>query len=229
LRILAIETSTRRGTVALVEDRQPVVALSHDQLGAHAERVLGLIDSALAQAAWARHTLDRIAVGIGPGSFTGIRVGIALAQGIALGLARPLVGVASLQAMARAVPPSVSGLRCPLLDARRGEVFAAGYDPEGGLRLEPRVLGRSEALGRLAELCPGERVLVGEVVSELGATPGHQDPTVDLPHATWVAILANDIRVDGRPVEPVYLRQTDAVLPELGPNPLANPFQKPNP
>jgi tRNA threonylcarbamoyl adenosine modification protein YeaZ len=182
--------------------------------------MLGLIDAALAQAAWTRHTLDRIAVGVGPGSFTGIRVGIALGQGIALGLGRPLVGVISLQAMARAVPVSISGLRCPLLDARRGEVFVAAYDAAGELKLEPTVLGRSEALGRLAELCPGEKVLVGEVVHELGATAGYQDPTVDLPHATWAAILANDREIDGRPVEPFYVRQPDAVLPELGPNPL---------
>ena len=85
-RVLGIETSSRRGTVALVEDGQVVASLGHDVPNGHAERMLGLVDQALAEAGWAKASLDRIAVGVGPGSFTGIRVGIALAQGLALGL-----------------------------------------------------------------------------------------------------------------------------------------------
>jgi tRNA threonylcarbamoyladenosine biosynthesis protein TsaB len=222
VRILGIETSTRRGTVALTEGGQPIVALSHDEPGAHAERMVGLIRAVLHQAGWSPKSLDRLGVGIGPGSFTGIRVGIALAQGIALGLQLPLVGVESLRAMARAVPPSYPGLRCPLVDARRGEVFAAAYESDGATALSPIAISRGAALERLAELCPGPSILVGEVVAELGGRSGYEDPGADLPHATWVAVLAGDSALDDGPVVPLYVRDVDAIRPDLSPNPLAN-------
>jgi tRNA threonylcarbamoyladenosine biosynthesis protein TsaB len=90
--------------VAVTLDGKVLGALFHEELNAHAERVLGLIEELLASAGWTRGSLDRVAVGVGPGSFTGLRVGIALAQGIALGLARPLIGVGSLRAMASGLP-----------------------------------------------------------------------------------------------------------------------------
>jgi tRNA threonylcarbamoyladenosine biosynthesis protein TsaB len=222
VRILGIETSTRRGTVALAERGQPIVALSHDEPGAHAERMVGLVRAALRQADWSPKSLDRLGVGVGPGSFTGIRVGIALAHGIALGLDLPLVGVASLRAMARAVPPSNPGVRCPLVDARRGEVFAAAYESDGATALSPIAIPRGEALGRLAELCPGLCILVGEVVVELGGRPGYEDPGADLPHATWVAVLAGESAAQDGPVVPLYVRDVDAARPDLAPNPLAS-------
>jgi tRNA threonylcarbamoyladenosine biosynthesis protein TsaB len=222
VRILGIETSSRRGTVALTERGQPILALSHDEPGAHAERMVRLVRAAMDQAGWSRHSLDRLGVGIGPGSFTGIRVGIALGHGIALGLDRPLVGVESLRAMARAVPASRPGLRCPLLDGRRGEVFLAAYESDGTTRVHPRAFARGLALERLAELCPGPRTLVGEVVAELGQEPDFADPGADLPHATWIAVLAGESGGVGAPVVPLYVRDVDATRPSLAPNPLGN-------
>jgi tRNA threonylcarbamoyladenosine biosynthesis protein TsaB len=225
VRILGIETSTRRGTVALVEHGQPIVALAHDEAGAHAERVVGLVEEALAQAGWTKQSIDRVGVGVGPGSFTGIRVGIALAQGISLGLDLPLVGVESLKAMARAVPRSTPGLRCALVDARRGEVFMAAYEPDGATVLAPVAVPRQAALGRLAELCPGQRILLGEVLAELGGPPHCAGPLAALPHASCVAMLAGESPVPNGPVVPLYARDADAARPDLGPNPLAFPFR----
>src|SRR5262249_10481085 len=131
VRILGIETSSARGSIALLEGSRLVAAASRDQAGAPSEGVPPMIEEALAGAVWARQSLERLAVGIGPGSFTGLRIGIGLALGIAEGLQVPMVGVCSLRAMALAVPPSVAGLRCPVVDARRGELFVAAYTPEG--------------------------------------------------------------------------------------------------
>ena len=222
VRILGIETSSRRGTVALTERGRPILALSHDEPGAHAERMVRLVREAMDQAGWSRHSLDRLGVGIGPGSFTGIRVGIALGHGIAMGLDRPLVGVESLRAMARAVPASCPGLRCPLVDGRRGEVFWAAYESDGTTRVHPRAVARGSALERLAELCPGTRTLVGEVVAELGERPGFRDPGADLPHATWIALLAGESAVLDGTVVPLYVRDVDATRPNLAPNPLGS-------
>ncbi len=222
MRILGIETSSRRGTVALTEGGQPILALSHAEPGAHAERMVRLVRAAVDEAGWSRHSLDRLGVGIGPGSFTGIRVGIALAQGISLGLDLPLVGVESLRAMARAVPASYPGLRCPLVDGRRGEVFLAAYTSDGATQVHPLAVARTSALERLAEMCSGPCVLVGEVLSELGGKPGFLDPGADLPHATWVAILAGESTVLDGSVAPLYVRDVDATRPVLAPNPLGN-------
>src|SRR5438552_3135763 len=125
VRTLGIETSTSQASVALLEGGRVVLARAHARPKQSAERLLPLIAELLEEAGWPRSSLDRIGVSVGPGSFTGLRVGIACAQGLSLGLGIPLVGVTSLQAMARAVPESILGLRCAILDARRAEVFAA--------------------------------------------------------------------------------------------------------
>lgn len=224
-RILGIETSSRRATVALVEDGQPLGWRGQDQPQYHAERTLGLVEALLAEAGWMPSTLDRIAVGIGPGAFTGIRVGIALAQGLAFGLGVPLVGVGSLQAMARSVPGYPDSVRCPVVDARRNEVFLAAYDPEGREVVAPLVLPRHSVGELLPRLLPGPRVLLGEVLIELALTPDYRSPGSDLPHATWVAVTGGEIPLDGRPVEPAYVREPDATLPALAPNPLMAEFR----
>ena len=104
MRCLGIETSTRQGSVALVEHDQVVSVRLHQELNRHGERMLPLVEQLLSEAGWPLSSLDRIGVGIGPGSFTGLRIGVALAQGIGLGLACPVVGVGSLHAMAFAAP-----------------------------------------------------------------------------------------------------------------------------
>ncbi|HVJ22164.1 MAG TPA: tRNA (adenosine(37)-N6)-threonylcarbamoyltransferase complex dimerization subunit type 1 TsaB, partial [Polyangiaceae bacterium] len=145
MRVLAIETSGPRGSVALLENTELVLELEHEQPNAHAEQILPLVERALSSAGFDRRSLDRIAVGIGPGSFTGLRVGIALGEGLALGLDLPIVGVSSLRAMAAAAPASEPRVRVPVLDARRSEIFAAAYDAEGSEKMAPCAIPIAEA------------------------------------------------------------------------------------
>src|SRR5690606_3316847 len=105
MRIVALETSSTRGSVALLEGTSPrdarvVASRRHDVPNEHAERLLGLLEEALAEADWEKSSLARIAVGVGPGSFTGVRVGLSIAQGLMLGLGIDGVGVGSLRAIA---------------------------------------------------------------------------------------------------------------------------------
>ena len=106
MRILGIETSTVAGaaSVALIEGGKVVLERAHVRPKQSAERLLPLIAELLSEVGWQRTSLDRLGVSVGPGSFTGVRVGIACAQGLALGLDVPLIGVTSLRAMARARP-----------------------------------------------------------------------------------------------------------------------------
>lgn len=133
MNLLAIETSTEACSVALVHGDQ-LIARSEIAPRRHAELVLPMADGLLAEAGLGRHALDGIAVGRGPGAFTGVRLAISLAQGMALALDRPVVTVSSLAALALEAPAG-KGAILAVIDARMGEIYAASYrrDGEGGL------------------------------------------------------------------------------------------------
>ena len=204
--------------------------MSHERDNAHAQSIQPLIDQALAETGWSRNSLDRIAVGVGPGSFTGLRVGIALAQGISEGLGVPLVGVGSLAAMALAAPKTRAGMRCPVLDARRGEFFVAAYTPEGKEALAPQVAADAAELARLAHQLGGDLLVLGHAAQLaleallVDPLPGRvtelfHSAETDLPDARWTALAAIDAPVMAS-VVPTYVRHAVAVIPQLPPNPL---------
>ncbi|MDR3445226.1 MULTISPECIES: tRNA (adenosine(37)-N6)-threonylcarbamoyltransferase complex dimerization subunit type 1 TsaB [unclassified Dyella] len=133
MKLLAIETSTEACSVALIHGDE-VIARSEIAPRRHAELVLPMADALLAEAGLGRHALDVIAVGRGPGAFTGVRLGISLAQGMALALDVPVVTVSSLAALALEAPEDDADILA-VIDARMGEIYAASYrrDDNGGL------------------------------------------------------------------------------------------------
>jgi tRNA threonylcarbamoyladenosine biosynthesis protein TsaB len=208
--------------VALLDGGKPVLSLQHEKLNAHAETLLPLVERVLAETGTARSSLDRLAVGVGPGSFTGLRVGIALAQGMALGLDRPLVGIGSLRAIARGAPEGDPRVRVVGLDARRDELFVAAYRADGSELLAPCALGRDVAAARVKDALAGAAALgLGELAGELGAavTPLARED-LDLPHAAWVAVLGADADPEAARAEPNYVRGPGATMPNLPPSPL---------
>jgi tRNA threonylcarbamoyl adenosine modification protein YeaZ len=187
----------------------------------HAECLLGLVESCLDELGVSREQLDRVAVGTGPGSFTGLRVGIALAQGLGLGLGCPVVGVPSLQAMASAALAVQPG-RCvvPVVDAHRQELFVAAYNPQGTLLWGPSALPAVEAGTSIAARMGAQSyVLVGSAARALGP---NQPVFADAPsaRAEWVARLA--LTLPEANATPLYARGPDATLPDLPPNPLSS-------
>ena len=136
MNLLAIETATEACSVALIHGDE-VIARSELAPRRHAERVLPMADELLAEAGLARHALDAIAVGRGPGAFTGVRLAVSLAQGMALALDVPVVTVSSLAALALEAPDDGNADTAILavIDARMGEIYAACYrrDGEDGL------------------------------------------------------------------------------------------------
>ena len=220
MRTLGLETSTRRGSVALLENGKLIGCLEHEQPNAHAERLLPLVERALSEAGWAKSSLDRLGVGVGPGSFTGLRVGIALAEGLSVGLDRPLIGVGSLLAMAHgALAERPHGPCCALLDARRDELFAAVYC-DGTRQLHAPVALPSQHLPEFVRDF-GVVTVVGEVARGLECGAHFlAGPLLDLPHARWVAALAAELDEAAFPPEPQYVRGIGATLPNLPPSPL---------
>ena len=228
MRLLGIETSSRRGSVALVQDDRVIALRHHEAPSAHRENMLRLVQQALGDAGWERSALDRVAVGVGPGSFTGLRVGVALAQGIALGLGIPLVGIDSLRAMAAAAPQDRPGARWALVDAHRNEVFVAAFSEEGAVLCPVQAVARAAVAAMIEGHGSGPRLVLGEIAAEVAPGPevlrGFE---TDLPMASQVALLGRVAPAPTTPVEPMYARPADAIVPDLPPSPLAAPLDNP--
>ncbi|MFT3771144.1 MAG: tRNA (adenosine(37)-N6)-threonylcarbamoyltransferase complex dimerization subunit type 1 TsaB [Minicystis sp.] len=223
MKVLAISTSTPRGSAAIVRDDGASVEATYADLQGHAERLFESIDSALARAGASRATLDAVACDVGPGSFTGVRVGVASGKGIALALGIPLAGVVSLEAMAMAA--FAEGAAAPddvviaAIDAKKSEIFLAAYRASGDLVLAPCARPLAPEAFLLPEAPAGARlVAVGEIAAGLALPDGvrlARGPALDLPDAAWIGRLA--LRrlaagADGDPeiIEPLYVRAPDA-------------------
>lgn len=213
MRILALDTVADRCDACVYDSANDIVCgEARLALGkGHAEHLIGVIDKALHEAALGYRDLDAVAVTTGPGSFTGVRVGVAAARGFALSLKIPAIGVTALEGLAadaRALRPARPIL--VLIDARRGEVYAQCFDAGGGalddarataidlLNVEHDDVGIVLA-GSGAELVdpariPAERVLTGR----------------SSPHVETVARIAATKKPPHEAPRPVYLRKPDA-------------------
>src|SRR5919109_3236596 len=136
MRVLAVETSSRAGGVALLDGERLVAEYLLDVSATHSERLMAAVDRVLADARWTAGDLAGLAVAVGPGSFTGLRIAVSTVKGLALALGVPIAAVPTLDAMAAALPWAALPV-CPVLDARKGEVYAALYRWDGqGMRRE---------------------------------------------------------------------------------------------
>jgi tRNA threonylcarbamoyladenosine biosynthesis protein TsaB len=218
--ILAADTSTSVNAVCVVRDGR-ILAETLVQSGRkHSERLLETVEWVLAEADLRPTDVDTLAVSIGPGSFTGLRVGVAAWKGLALGLGLPLVGVPTLDAMTR-LGAFANGLVCPVLDARMHEVFGAVYSFQNGVRnkLTP---DRVCPMERFLDDVPGPAVFLGdgaslyaEVIRQRLPEAVFANALCSLPRASAVALeaidlLRNGASADARTVSPVYLRKSQA-------------------
>jgi tRNA threonylcarbamoyladenosine biosynthesis protein TsaB len=219
MRILTIETSTPLEIVAVVED-DVVLAERRTAAGrAHADELAGSIAEALERSGTELHGLGAIAVSIGPGRFTGLRVGLATAKGLAVTTGVGVRAVRTLPALALS-SGCADGLVCPVLDARRGEVYAALVRFGGAaLLMAEEALAPADLAARVRTLADGEPVIfigTGAVAyrDEIGATLGAaarfapDDLTAPAPRAlATLAAEAQELRgATLAELEPVYLR-----------------------
>ena len=127
MKILGIDTSTPIGSVALIDGENLVAEHTLNIVQAHSSRLMPAIDSVLKWGNITAAALDGCAVGIGPGSFTGIRIGVATIKSLCYALNKPIVGISTLEAIGYNLRWT-NGVVCPLLDARRREVYGAIFD-----------------------------------------------------------------------------------------------------
>jgi tRNA threonylcarbamoyladenosine biosynthesis protein TsaB len=165
--VLGIETSTTQGGVAIIgEDRVLCETVLNVEV-THSERLLPAVDRALDEARITLDGLGGIAVSIGPGSFTGLRIGLSTAKGLAYATGLPLVGVPTLEAMAWTLPAARWQV-CPVLDARKQEVYAAlfRHEPEGLRRMTEDTAMAPDDLCRLIR---NPTLFLGDGVDTYGA------------------------------------------------------------
>ncbi len=227
MKLLSIDTTSMRGSVALSEGADLVAQEQQGVPGTQAERLMGTIEHLLGVAGWNRTDIEGIAVAIGPGSFTGLRIGLGAAKGMALALRIPIAGVSSLASLALNAP-AVSGSVVPLIDARRGELYAAAFTPllSGGLveRLGECVLPPDVLIEKLATV-EGDLFLVGDgtiaygdqLTKGLGTRAHILSGSALLPQAVNLAILAHERLSRGQGDDlagliPNYIRHSDAEI-----------------
>jgi tRNA threonylcarbamoyladenosine biosynthesis protein TsaB len=227
--VLAIDTSTSVASIALVGGEGLLLAeLSVGAGRRHGGTLLPRIEVVLAAAGVAFEDVGLLAVGTGPGSFTGLRVGLATMKGLALARGLPVVGVPSLVALARGLGPSVSPI-VPVVDAQKGELFAAAYRVGDAVDtlLAPFHAPPAEAGAVLRAAFPAEPLLVGgdglrkhrePFLDALGEPRVIAGPVHDAPRAAHLAVEALRIHAEDGPadldaLEPLYVRPADAKLP----------------
>ena len=216
MRVLAIDTALEACSVAVLDTERPATA-EHESLPmerGHAEALMPLIARLMDRAALEFDMLDRIAVTTGPGSFTGLRVGLAAARGIAIASGKPAVGLTTLAAYAApliAANPSRSVVAA--IDARHEQVYIQVFGPGGRIVVPARVAPIREAL-RVA--AGGGPILVGTGAALLATAwpQGERPPSlVDerrAPDIAWVARIRAVATATGEPPKPFYLRPPDA-------------------
>ena len=128
--ILSLDTSTQNCSVALHDKGQLISQELVSEEGSHSKALTLLIEKVMKTAGCSLQDISAVAVSIGPGSYTGLRIGLATAKGICFALDKPLICLPTLQVLASAVPNEAGSLLLPLLDARRMEVYAAVYNTE---------------------------------------------------------------------------------------------------
>jgi tRNA threonylcarbamoyladenosine biosynthesis protein TsaB len=222
MRILALETATLAGSAALLEGGRVIGLSLLDIALTHSERLMAMVDALLRDCGWDIAHVEALALSIGPGSFTGLRVGVATVKGLALALGLPVAPVPTLDALAGNLPFADAPV-CPLLDARKGEVYLSLYRWRGGRmerqwdylalspraaaeRLQPPVIvlgdGVTACLPFLSRLGAGLRV----------APASHAAPSAALVGLLGHAMLASGDAVAAESLEPLYLRPSEAEL-----------------
>lgn len=198
MKILAIETSTYSGSIAILDDSKIIGEYYFDTGPAHTEKLIPSINWLLNELDTERADLSGVAVSLGPGSFTSLRVGISTAKGICYSLGIPLVGVSSLQVLAMNIP-FASRRICSVVDARKGEVFVAFFRTVDGKvdRLTEDMVLSPE---KLVEIIREDTIFVGD-----GAL-------------LYKEYLEDNLRVDilFSPVNMNFPRASNVALAEIG-------------
>ena len=223
--ILALETATMCGSVAVVVENRCMGEFSLQTGETHSRRLLAGVDWLLKETTIECSDIDAVAVSLGPGSFTGLRIGLATAKGLAMAAGAKLIGVGTLDGLAAQFFSAGDVLICPVLDARKKEVYCGFYrcDNQGN----PRLQGEYQVLSpeTLCEKIDEPVVLLGDGTSvyghlfreKLAGLLKETSPGAFFPRAATIGLLAlakweKEDFLDPATAEPIYIRPSEAEL-----------------
>jgi tRNA threonylcarbamoyladenosine biosynthesis protein TsaB len=224
MKVLGIDTATSCGSIGVIDDDRVVSDYLLKSSVTHSERLLGSIEFVLKEARCALEDLDGWAISLGPGSFTGLRIGVSTVKGLAFATQKPVTGVPTLDALACQISPTPY-LICPILDARKGEVYAAFYRYEKGdalNRISPyRAIRPEELVKEIVE----KTIFIGDGVRTYGdflrdILPIHAafpSSPLHLLHGSIVAKLGVELLRKGESLDlptftPIYVRRSEAEI-----------------
>ena len=218
MKILAADTSTNIASVALADGPAILAEYTVEVTNMHTARLIPLIDELLWSAGCSLEELDALCVGLGPGSFTGVRIGVSTLKSMSYALQKPLVGVCTLDALAFGLRQAGTPI-CAMLDARRREVYAAVYHSPPTRDSDILCVSMHE----LVEQLPEPTLLVGsgadvyrEQLEELAGERIHfAEPVFGVPRAALLTQIALSRVVDGTTddfmaITPIYVRKPEA-------------------
>jgi len=223
MKILAVDTSTTSCSVAVVDESVLLAEMTIVREQTHSKHLMEMIHAVIGFAGLAISVLDGFVVTIGPGTFTGLRIGISTVKGLAVASGRPIVGVSSLDALAEQCACS-SHLICPLIDARKGEVYFSRYRVQDGVpkkEVDERVLAPGQAVRDINEpalLVGSGAQLYQELLKEkMGKWADFAKPGQHTIRASTVARLGmrrfdKTDTDDADTLIPQYIRKSDAEL-----------------
>ena len=222
MRILALDTALPAASACVLDSgaSEPFVSESLPMERGHAEAMLPLIQRVMERVEGGFSTIDRVAVTVGPGSFTGIRVAISAARGFGVALGIPVVGVSTLAAFAAPlVLDRKPGIIVSAIDARHGQVYVQACSATGAILLGPTVLPLTEVIERLGT---GPFRITGSAAPlvAISAWSLHRDAEVEgeivAPSIAYVARLGLVADPEAAPPRPLYIKAPDVKVPTSG-------------
>jgi tRNA threonylcarbamoyladenosine biosynthesis protein TsaB len=221
MKILAVDTATKTCSVAITDNDVILAEITFNHAKTHAACLMNMIQEVLNTAFLSLDDIDGFAITIGPGSFTGLRIGLSSIKGISAATGKPVVGISTLEALAHTIPYT-SKCICPMIDARKGQVYCARYRDHNGVlinELPVRSIKPIHAIQNLSEPC----VFIGDgaltykdmIVEQLGNLALFARPYHHLIKASVVAQLSLPRFLKGNTdsvesLVPVYARKSDA-------------------
>ena len=225
LKILALDTATTACSVAVRRDGETLASALEPMVRGQSEALMPMVLSVLSATGLGVADMDLIAVTRGPGAFTGLRIGLAAARGLALASDVACCGVTTTEAIAEAARQSASEdqILMVALDSKRSDIYIDVFDRSGALLDQPQAValqdvpGLVEGLGVTGELC-----VVGDAADRvIGVMSGNvsKSSAAEYPDARYVAAVGERLLMAGGPLpetRPLYLRPADAVIPKNG-------------
>ena len=218
MRVLGLDTTLGACSVGIIDGDRLLARRFEPMARGHAEALMPMVQAARREAGLDFGDLDLLAATVGPGTFTGVRVGLAAARGLALASGVPLAGVTTLEAIAASVaepPPEVASVLVAI-DARRAELYCQAFAPDKTPLAEPRVVAAERAAeglpdGATLAVGSGARLVEAAVGDRVVLAAGRDAVEPDAAVVARIAAGRGLPPPDGPPVEPLYLRAPDAV------------------